>query len=186
MRAALALAGLLALGLAAQVALLVQQTVSTQPAAAVPVTLAAISGVNTTLGASLTTANVGSATPLVLPLLGSPADTLRIVRGNANWTVQLQVTGTSGLTGGDSVTLTLAGATTQSIAVTSGTSLPATSAAVTLASNGSNITVRAASGVPIVGGCGGLGTCTLTMQILLQPVAGTSPAVAYPFTLRAT
>jgi hypothetical protein len=81
--------------------------------------------------------------------------------------------------------MTLVGGTSQSITVTPSTTLPVTSAAVSLPSSGPDITVRAASGVLIVGGCGGLSTCTLTMQILLQP-AGGGPLLAYTFTLRAT
>ena len=186
-RAGLALSAVLLLALVADGALNVQQTITTNPAAAVPVTLAAIGGVNTTLGTSLTNASVGSVTAVILPILASPADVLRINRGSTNWSVQLQVTSTSGLVGGvDSVTMTMVGATTQAVTVTSATSLPVTSSAVTLASSGTNITVRASSGVAIVGGCGGLGTCTITMQIIITGQGSTTPVVVYPFTLRAT
>lgn len=185
MRAGPLLGLLLALALMVDAGLFVQQTVTTTPAATVPVTLAAIGGVNTVLGASLTNASVGATTPLPLPILALPADALRIVRGSANWTVHLRISGAS-LSAGDSVTVSLFNGTSTGLTVTPATSLPTTSSPMTLSSTGSNLTVRAASGIPVLGGCGGLGSCTLTMQILLAPAAGGGPVISYPFTLRAT
>jgi hypothetical protein len=188
-RAALALGLLLAAAFIADGSLLMQQNVTTNPSAGVPVTLAAIGGVNTVLGTSLTNASVGPTTAVTLPLLAAPASVLTIQRGSANWTVQIKVTATSGLVGGvDSVTMSLVGATTQSVTVTSATALPATSSSVSLLGSsfgGTNITVKAASGVAVVGGCGGLSTCTLTMQIVITGGGG-SPVATYAFSLRAT
>jgi hypothetical protein len=183
MRGGVALAALLLSALVVDASLLVRQDITVSPAATVPVTLAAIGGVNTVLGASATSASVGPTTAVGLPILALPTPVLTVVRGSAAW--EVRVLSTTGLLAGDSVTVTLAGATSQSVTVTSATSLPVTSAAVSLPPSGPDITIRVASGVLIVGGCGGLSTCTLAMQILLQP-AGGGPLLAYTFTLRAT
>jgi hypothetical protein len=185
MRGGVALAALLLSALVVDASLLVRQDITVSPAATVPVTLAAIGGVNTVLGASATSASVGPTTAVGLPILALPTPVLTVVRGSAAWEVQVRVLSTTGLLAGDSVTVTLAGATSQSVTVTSATSLPVTSAAVSLPPSGPDITIRVASGVLIVGGCGGLSTCTLAMQILLQP-AGGGPLLADTFTLRAT
>ncbi len=159
----------------AQAGIQIQETVTANPAAAVPVTLAAGTGGSTTLGSSATSATTTGA---VLPLFGT-VQALKVLRGAADWSVQLQASGVSGQGALDSITISLVGSTTQAqVVVSLGTLTQTSGTPVTLAAAGPDVQVTAS------GSC--LGSCTFTLQILLTPPSSTAPALTYPYTLTVT
>jgi hypothetical protein len=178
MRAATPLALLLTLAAAACGNVQVQQPITTNPSAAVPLTLAAGTVGTTTLGASATSATTTGA---VLPPAVT-ATNLKALHGSAAWQVQLRATTASGLVGGitpDTITLGLTnGGTPQTIVLTSLSTYPLTTGAVTLAAAGPDLSVTS-SGI-----C--LGTCPLSLQLLFSPVGSSSPAFAYGYSLTVT
>lgn len=157
---------------------LVRQGVATTPSAAVPVTLAAGTTGTTTLGASATSATTtGAALPLAVA-----ATNLKVVHGSTSWQVQLRATAATGLVGGltpDSITLGITnGGAPQTLVLSSLSPFPRTTGALTLSSAGPDISVTS------FGLC--LGTCVLTLQVLMSPAGQTSPAFAYSYALTVT
>lgn len=157
---------------------LVRQNVATTSSATIPVTLASGTTGTTTLGSSATSATTtGAALPLVVA-----ATNLKVVHGSASWQVQLRATAATGLVGGitpDSITLGINnGGVPQTIVLTSASTYPLTTGAVTLSSAGPDISITS------LGVC--LGTCALTLQVLLFPSGQTSPAFTYSYSLSVT
>lgn len=181
MRAGAALGLLLAVALAVDASLLMQQTVTATPNAKIPVVFQANGGMTTVLGTNATNATVNG----VSLLLSSTVNTLRIIHNvSLNWSMQLKVVSATGLSGVDLITLGLkVDTTTQTVALTSGTSYPQTTGAVTLPLTGPDGNVTALSSTAIVGGCGGVGSCSFVMQVLFAPPGATSPALIYSYTL---
>ncbi len=170
MKARLAAGLLLLAALTVDATLVIQQTVTTTPSAVIPVVLTSGGNPTTTPGTSGTSAVTTGAD---LPLTGS-ITTLQINRGTGAWSVQLRVTGASGVGLGEAATVALVGGTTEALVLTPSTSYPVMTSAVTLPSAGPDIVVTAA---------GLLCTCTFTMQLLLFPPGATSPALTYSYTL---
>ncbi len=175
MRSAPALAAIVALATLAAGAVSIQETVTTSPSAAIPVTLASGTAGSTTLGASATSATT---TGVSLPGVGS-AQALKVVHGAAGWQVQVQLVGVSGTGALDSMTVVLSGATTQTqVAVTLGSVTQSIGTAVALPAAGPDIQVLAA------GTC--VATCTFTLRILVTPSGASAPVLTLPYSLAVT
>lgn len=130
-------------------------------ATVVPVTLAAGNGCNgqctTTLNSAGTLATVGAVN--IVP--GQGRQVVKVVHGALPWSVQVRATGATGLAATDSITLTLAGPTSATLALGPATAYPATSAAVALAGGaGAADLSLSARGVCVA-------TCTLALEIVL-------------------
>lgn len=168
-------AGLLVLAAStAAGALSAVQTVSATPATKVPVTL------DSTHGSIVSPFTTASLTGIALPLGGiTPTTVLTIQHGTASWSVVMAVTAKSGFTPiTDSVVLTLVGASSSALTLTSGTpSLPALTSAITLGTT-SDLTITAR------GVC--VGTCSITLELRFTSAAATVPSFVLPVTLSVT
>lgn len=153
---------------------LVRETVTTNPSAAIPVTLAAGAVGSATIGTSATSASVTYLT------LGGSAELLKIQdsTGTPAWNVQVKAISASGFGALDSLTIVLKlGATTQTQVVVAGLSVITQSigTAVALPDGGGPIQVLAAGGVL-------LGTAAVTLQVVLTPAGGGTMVITYPVT----
>ncbi|HET6398761.1 MAG TPA: hypothetical protein VFH47_04335, partial [Candidatus Thermoplasmatota archaeon] len=128
----------------------------------------------TTTGESGTSAT----TTGVLPLLNAQLNVLKLQRAGGAWDARLVLTGVTGEISTDLVTVQLAGATTS------------TQVVVRLGEDqttGAPVALDAATGTVNVltfGTC--LGTCTLTMSIVLAPKGGAQPVLTYSYVLTVT
>jgi hypothetical protein len=167
----------LVVALAAAASIQWTQNVVTNPAATRPVSLASGTSGTTTLGSSATSASTSGAT---LPVITTNTiQVLKVLRGSSDWSVEVKETALAGAAGTDTMTISLVATTpTSQVLVVAGAVTQAVGPPVTLSSAGPDLQI-------IVGGlC--VATCTFTLQILIFPVGGTSPALVYPYTLAVT
>lgn len=138
-----------------------------------PVTLTAVPLTGTTVTAS----TVATTTGFVPGLVG--ASTLTVARQSPNdWNLKLAVTSATGITGGETLVLAIVSGTTQTISLSSSTTFPQVTSAVTL--NAAAFAVTAAT-LNLVSGCH---ACSATVELRITPAGGASlPSFVYPYTI---
>lgn len=175
-RAALApglLALLVALAVAADGLLSGAQpaTVTTAAVTPLPVSLTAVPLTGTTV----TSGTVASTSGFVPGLVA--ASTLTVARqAPSDWTVVLAVTSATGLTGGETLVVAVAGASVQSLSLAPSTVYPQATAGLTL--DGTGLLVTAAT-LNLVAGCH---SCQATLELRITPAGSPRPSFVYPYT----
>lgn len=147
-------------------ALVLGQDLSVTPSTRtpLPVTMSSLHVTTLVTGSTIaSTVDLPFLTTLAIPILDLDR------AGSQDWTLQLVVTGASGITGSEAIRFTIVGDTTQTLTIVPGTSFPATATSVLLDADGVTLSAAPTSALALCG------NCAATVELRLTSA---SPSVA--------
>lgn len=149
-----------------------------QPATLTPTVVAPLPVSLTGLASTSVTAGTVATTSGIVPPLIIPTSVLTMARQAPNdWNVVLAVTSASGigtfLAISENLVVSLGA---QSLSLTSGTSYPVTTSAVTLGASGLTLTLLSSSAV-------GCHSCAVSAELRITPTSGSLPSFVYPWSI---
>lgn len=147
-------------------------TVTPTPRDPVPVTVSSLHGSTSVTGSIVAqTSNLPFLTTIPIPIL----DLDRLAP--QDWNVELVITASSGISGSETIRFTIAGDTTQTVTVASGTSLPVSATSVVLDADGVTISAAPTSALALCT------NCAATVELRLTSVSPTIAGLMFVYPL---